>query len=372
MSSTQERQNIVIVGGGSVGLTTFDAIAATLDASKYNLVLITPRPFYTHLIAGLRMVVTSEGGLEDRILMPLDKKFDADHKKLIVAEVTSITDDGAKDQHVTLDNGETVPFFILVLGPGSLWEGPLAFSNTKAEILESVQSWREKFKNAKDIVLVGGGAIGAELAGEIKDLGANKNVTIVHAQSHLLNDAYPVRWRKSASKTYRDRGVNFVFDDYVDDLEIKDGHITTRAKKSIKADLVVPTRGPRPNTKFVQSLGPNALTSAGYIKVTPTLQVPDHPHIFAGGDVIDWNEQKQAFKAQAHASVIAKNVLSLLNEKSLVPYKTAFEGVLLTNGKNGGTAYFGILWGITLGNWLSSLLKSKGLAVDMAKNKLGL
>jgi hypothetical protein len=39
--------------------------------------------------------------------------------------------------------------------------------------------------------------------------------------------------------------VEFVLGDFVDDLEIKDGHITTRANKSIPADLVVRFLAPR-------------------------------------------------------------------------------------------------------------------------------
>jgi NADH dehydrogenase FAD-containing subunit len=32
-----------------------------------------------------------------------------------------------------------------------------------------VSEWREKFSDAQDIVIVGGGAVGAELSGEIRD-----------------------------------------------------------------------------------------------------------------------------------------------------------------------------------------------------------
>jgi NADH dehydrogenase FAD-containing subunit len=32
-----------------------------------------------------------------------------------------------------------------------------------------IDSWRAKFRDARHVVLVGGGAVGAEIAGEIKD-----------------------------------------------------------------------------------------------------------------------------------------------------------------------------------------------------------
>jgi len=38
----------------------------------------------------------------------------------------------------------------------------------------------------------------------------------------------------------------------------------------------------------------------------------------------------------------------------------------------GGIAYIDILWGIVLGNWLVSLIKSRGLLVGMLKSMLKL
>jgi len=204
-------------------------------------------------------------------------------------------------------------------------------------------------------------------------LSQRKNVTIVHSQELPLNDTYPKSWREKVAKQFVDRGVKFVLGDYLDDLEIKDGYVTTRGNKSIPADLVVSTRGPRPNTEFIKSLGTDVLTPSGYIKVQPTLQLPGHPRILSGGDAMDWAEQKQAAKTSAHAAVITNNVLALLGyKKSTIPYKGSLEMVLVTNGKSGGAGYIGILWGITFGGWFASFLKSKTLLVGMMRSSLGL
>jgi NADH dehydrogenase FAD-containing subunit len=70
------------------------------------------------------------------------------------------------------------------------------------------------------------------------------------------------------------------------------------------------------------------------VKVTPTLQLPMHPSIFAGGDIIDWKEQKQAGKSGTHADVITANVLSLLaGQKPSKVYKGSYELIVLTIGK---------------------------------------
>lgn len=96
----------------------------------------------------------------------------------------------------------------------------------------------------------------------------------------------------------------------------------------------VATRGGRPNTKFIESLG-DVVGSSGTVKVTPTLQIVGHPRIFAAGDIIEWKEQKQAAKAPNHALVVVHNTLVLLglSKKAVIPYKGSAELIVITNGK---------------------------------------
>lgn len=65
------------------------------------------------------------------------------------------------------------------------------------------------------------------------------------------------------------------------------------------------------------------MTAKGTVRVNEFLEVPGHPGVFAGGDIIDWEEQKQAAKAGTHAQVIIANVTSFLEGK---PLKKAYKG----------------------------------------------
>jgi apoptosis-inducing factor 2 len=234
----------------------------------------------------------------------------------------------------------------------------------------------------------------------------------VHAGPQLLNSTYPDRFRRAAESSVRARGVDVILQDRIDHIPeagAVDG-VTTLNGKVLDADLVVSdsiptspwthlelflpqvsTRGPRPNTAFISSLGPDVLTDNGYVKVKPTLQLKGYPNIFAAGDVIDVPEQKQAAKAGHHATVVATNVLRYSEQQALQEYKGSTEMILLTNGKvrfhsskfvgmwlficqcsqNGGLGYFDILWGIIIGNWLAWLLKSRNLLVPRARSKAG-
>ena len=89
----------------------------------------------------------------------------------------------------------------------------------------------------------------SEYAGEIKDAFPNKKVTIVHSDSQLLNSTYPNKYRKRVLKDLESRGVNVIFNDYVDDFE--SSPIKTRSGRRVDGDLVVcPFLGYEANITF--------------------------------------------------------------------------------------------------------------------------
>lgn len=155
------RKNIVIVGGGGGGSQTARALSAKLDASRYHLILINPRPYYILLPAMARLAVSDTDHLEDRAFVPYDKVFHNGNGTFLQGKVTTIEKvSGKRGGEIILDSGERVPFEFLVLAPGAIWPGPLAFPDDKEKVTEFISEGRAALSNASDIVLVGGGAVG--------------------------------------------------------------------------------------------------------------------------------------------------------------------------------------------------------------------
>ncbi|KAJ7438338.1 hypothetical protein FB451DRAFT_1152111 [Mycena latifolia] len=371
-----DRKSVVVVGGGSAGVNIARPLSSKLDATQYSLILINPRPYRVLLPATLRMVVSDVDNLGTTALVPFDKLFHGNNGTFLQDSVQSIHQTAGERKGVlTLGSGQQVPYDILVLATGLSWEDPIAFPDSAEDVKSYVAASREKFAGAQSYLLVGGGAIGCELAGELKDIWPEKEVSIVHGQRLLLNDTYPDKFRTAVAGGLTERGIKLHLNEFAENVptEAGPGTVLTRGGRELSADLIVKTTGPtHPNTAFIKkSLDPAALTSAGFVKVKPTLQLVDYPNIFAAGDIVDWKEQKQALKATAHAKTVTKNVLSLINGGALKSYGTLLEAISLTNGKNGGLSYFGVLWGIILGAWFTGWIKSRSLLVPMFRKESG-
>jgi len=155
-----DRPNVVIVGGGGAGVQVARLLSMELDPTKYNIILVTARPYYTHLPAWIRMSVSSKGNLEDRAHITYNYNFVNGNGQFVIAKVVSITtEQGDQEGFLTLDTGETLHYTVLVLTPGSLWEGPLNIPDSKAATIDHLRDWRKTFEESNDILLVGGGAV---------------------------------------------------------------------------------------------------------------------------------------------------------------------------------------------------------------------
>lgn len=68
----------------------------------------------------------------------------------------------------------------------------------------------------------------------------DKNVTIVHSETQLLNSAYPDKFRRAVLAAVEQTGTNVVLGDRVEhSVPLQDGTVTTRQGAKIKTDLIV-------------------------------------------------------------------------------------------------------------------------------------
>ncbi|KAJ4473758.1 hypothetical protein J3R30DRAFT_3659246 [Lentinula aciculospora] len=291
---TPHKSTFVVVGGGAGGVVVARSLPKTLDPTRHDLILINKLPYRIILPASLRMLVSDKGKLEERIFVPYDKVFVDGNGTFIEGLVTQVNaGDNSNSGSLTLSDGRVIEYDVLVLATGSKWDGPTSFPDDASKMNAHIAARRDEIAKANDILLVGGGAVGI-----------------------------------------------VILDDYVEDLPAETFgpvQIRTVKGKALEPDLLLRTWGARSNTACLPS---SFLTPNGTIKVLPTLQLPSHPNIFALGDLIEWDEQKTAAKAQlGHAPVVVKNVeLHLkgveVSKKGKV-YSGSMEIIMVSNGRVG-------------------------------------
>jgi apoptosis-inducing factor 2 len=165
-----KKKQVVVVGGGGYGAIITKALSTALDKEAHGLTLISARDYYLHLVGMPRATVTDKDHLEKKILIPYDQLFTGGIGTRVKGVVTTIKKNAdGKSGSVTLATGEVYPWDVLILTPGNKWEGALDLPDTVEESTKVIEEWRKKYKEAKSIILVGGGAVGIELSGELRD-----------------------------------------------------------------------------------------------------------------------------------------------------------------------------------------------------------
>ena len=273
-----KRADVVIVGGSAAGIEA--AITAQKQYPSKN-VIVVRKEEKALVPCGIPYIMGTLGSA-DKDVMPTALLGDAE---LIVDEVTSI-DREAKS--VTTAGGETIGYDRLVLATGSRPVVPpipgadLNNVFTIRKEIDYLEQLQEALKQAKDVVVVGGGFIGAEFADECRKMGLN--VIVVELLEHCLylncDEDFCIRiedkMKEVGVQVNTTCRVKSIFGDKtVDYVECEKG-------LRFKADVVILAIGVVPNTELARDAGLEIGEQKG-IWVDQYMITSD-PNIFAIGD----------------------------------------------------------------------------------------
>ena len=311
-------------------------------------------------------------------------------RRFIQGSVSSID-----THHILLESGQLIPFDYLVIATGSKNPSPAKTSAlTKESYFAEISDWHRLIQSASNILIVGGGPVGVEIAGEIATDLPTKKVTLVHSGPHLIpGDNTSVEFKRKILSKLQKLEVNVILNDKVNlpsnifpsttasnmtahsIVAVGPRTLQTTSGKSISSDLQLFTVGNSSyNSDFMKSFKPELVDQYGQIRVLSTLQVNDKslPHIFALGDVIDFPVNKLAFIAGFQADIVAKNIHKIIvtqlkskqghgeqfiNSIPLESYKAPTGKMMMVpTGRHAGNSQLPFT---ILGNYLTSKLKGK-------------
>ncbi|KXJ93400.1 hypothetical protein Micbo1qcDRAFT_232938 [Microdochium bolleyi] len=319
-------RNVVVVGGSYVGLAATKELVASLP-STHRLLLVEPHSHFHHLFAFPRFALLPSH--EHKAFIPYSAAFagspqaSSQHHAVIKARAVSL-----RPTHLVLDRpwqGSTeVPFDYLVVATGTRLQAPGTMQDDEKPLsVKYFQAYQARVEGASSVILVGGGAVGVQMATDLKELYPDKEVTLVHSREKLM-PVYHEALSDLIKSRFEELGVKTVLGTRVampaSGIPVDAKSIKLQDGRELTADLIIPAVGQTPNSQFVtaglEPSSPDSLVNPqnGFIRVRPTLQFQDprYPNLFAVGDIADTGAHKAARPGSAQAAVVAKNLLAMI------------------------------------------------------------
>ena len=319
-TNTTTIKTIAIVGGSFGGLA---ALRVLQEAPHVRVILIDQREYYEYVPGVLRLFCNPE--LHKTICRPMPS-LAAPHQFVHGTAMQINRNNVVVKLHSTATT-TTISFDHVIIATGADYRSPITPTEGENEVKKRYVSWREqarRLKQAQSVLVLGGGAVGTELAAEIVCHFPEKQVTIVDAQKKLV-PLFPSKTSDHVASWFQKKGTRLVLGEMLETID--EQGCTTKKGQRIEADVVFVCFGMKCNTQAVAkgdmvSSDRSILDQRGAVVVNECLQVPDYPNVFAVGDAMVHPslEIKQAYYAEMNGTAAAHNVLALVNGTTLLKY----------------------------------------------------
>lgn len=381
---------IVIIGAGLAGITLATTLASKLTPTDNTEVVVLEKNAFFYHTYGSPRAFTDESYVK-KMFIPFDNaipKTTSCFVKIVRAVVAQISVKprsevtyrmiGADDQEV-VGQDVTLAFDYLVVATGSNYPAPIkpaGDSYSRAHTETQLREVREQIEKAQKILVVGGGTVGCEVAGDIASKFPNKSVTIIDASPVLLgNDGVTSEFRDCVHDALTNRlKVNLILGERLMSERLASHNfvkqtLMTDKGTEIESDIQLLCGGFSPVSTLVQDMDVSLVDDKGFIRVNPQLQVTGgrdagtykcYSNIFALGDASNHPSPKQGSAAAAQARFLAGEFLAMLRQQQTEftkPFPISKKVKLsLPLGPDGGFTQFDTL---VVGEFLTSHFKSK-------------
>lgn len=265
--------------------------------------------------------------------------------------------------------------------------------------VSGLQSLQEAVKQAKHILVIGGGTVGTEFAGEVGayyrsqlDVGAKK-VTLVSRSEALCGTEYGSALPRKLASQLKQMKVQLLLGDSIDVESLPERQspvglegigpvnpttiVTAKGTELKDVDFILVSLGPDANTPLVEKAAPGQVSRAGiepdgHLRLSGPLS-----NYFTLGDAADLTSlgvAKMIVPIGSHAGVVSQNIVSLVKAKQAgkpeesVQLKSASappKVIIVTMGPRGGS-FATPFW--TFGEWIASTIKSRSLFISNFKS----
>ena len=292
---------LVIIGGGFAGAN----ISKNLE-NYFDTTLIDEKNYFEFTPGILRSIIYPEHL----------KRININHNsylkksKVVKGRVVRLN-----NKSIFLENKKEIKYDYLVICSGSRYESPVKDRDIIiASRGKNLMKYHNSLSKAKNVLIIGGGLVGVELAGEILSRYNNKTIKIIHSKERIIqrNNIQSVLY---AEKFLMKNNVAVTLNETA--VKNENSVITTNKNNHFNYDIAFFCTGIKPNSDFV---GRNKLDANGFIKVDKSLRMKEKNNIFVCGDVASINEEKTAQAAEKHSNIVINNLIATEKRKRLKEY----------------------------------------------------
>jgi len=365
MSARIFMKRVIVVGGGYAGTALSRALDKVADVQ-----LIEARDRFVHNVAAIRSVV--DPSLLDRIMIPYDRLLQR-------GRVRQGTVTGVSERGVTLADGERIEGDIVVVATGSRYASPFKPQGDSTQAFaDELRLAHAQLESMNTVAIVGGGAVGVELAGEISTAYPGKAVTLVSGTPALMH-GYSGKLSESLAAQLRSRGVSLRLNTRVDPLVSHDRPFVGSWGKDMDGaamQLVIPAMGAKPMTTVLMQVPGVSQDGQGRVVLDAWLRPLNTRNIFALGDVAATGDPMTIVAITRQVPWLAKTIGALLAGRALAtlpPYKPwPMRGILVPLGPHGGASVLPLLRnGVNVGKWATARIKGRELFVPRYLKEFG-
>ncbi|KAG7931076.1 hypothetical protein KL934_004197 [Ogataea polymorpha] len=231
-----------------------------------------------------------------------------------------------------------VDFDACIIASGRTRNWPLdPLSSTTEELKKEMSESADEIKRAKKTVIIGGGALGIELAGEIKHQFPEKEVTLIHPHSTLPPEPLiGERFKSHTLEFLQKLGVEVLLNTRIK-AEHDGGVLETTDGRTLSGDLIFWCNYKRNNVSFLSKNFPSVFSTNGDILVTHQFEMKKDDgkiidNIFAVGDLADLPLVKTAGWAFRQGCQAGNNATELVLTGNKSSYETISQEFLHKGG----------------------------------------
>lgn len=317
-------KHLVLLGGGHAHLAVLRRLACRPQtACRLTLVSPDPQPVYSGMVPGWVAGHYTLG----QCRLPLGALAAAAHAEYRQTRATTLVAEGRRLQ---LADGSELAYDHLSIDIGSApsvagIEGASAFGVPLRPLEQFVARWRallEGGADVRDLVIIGGGGGGVELACAMRTAldaagCSGCNIRLLSGNGEPFADG-PRALRKWVGCALREHRI-FTSPDRA--VLIGCDHVLCASGISYPSDFTVLATGSAAPDLFRDS--GLCLDAEGYARIRQTLQVQDHPEVFAAGDcasLVDRSLPRSGVYAVRQGPVLAHNLAAVLAGRPLRHY----------------------------------------------------